>query len=83
MHKTLLLVSAAALVAMVVGASVTPMLGQLLAWALFTAYGMAFLVVMCGTCYYAWRDVFAHDGDGAAASGAPPQATAQHDRFEA
>ena len=78
-----LLVSVAALVVMVLGASVTPMLGHLLAWVLFTAYGMAFLVVMCGTCYYAWRDVFAQDGDGAAAGGATPQPPARQDRFEA
>lgn len=76
-----LLVSVAALVAMVVGASVAPWLGQLLAWALFTAYGMVFMVVMCGTCYYAWRDVFA--GDGADGSGAAPQPPARQDRFEA
>ncbi|BAV95834.1 hypothetical protein A7A76_10735 [Lysobacter enzymogenes] len=73
-----LMVSIAALVVAMLGAAVTPMLGHLLAWLLFAAYGTVFLVVMCGTCYYAWSDVFAEDGD-AAATPAP----AQHDRFEA
>lgn len=78
------LVSVAALAVAFLGAAVTPLLGQLLAWLLFAAYGMAFLVIMCGTCYYAWRDVFAEDGAngaGETASGAAPPAPT--DRFEA
>jgi len=73
-----LMVSIAALVVAMLGAAVTPMLGHLLAWLLFAAYGTAFLVVMCGTCYYAWSDVFAEDGDAAA-----PPAPSPQDRFEA
>lgn len=75
-----LLVSVAALVVAFLGAAVTPLLGHLLAWLLFAAYGMAFLVIMCGTCYYAWRDVFAEDGADETAGAAPPSPA---DRFEA
>lgn len=75
-----LLVSVAALVLALLGSAVAPMFGHLLAWLLFAAYGMVFLVVMCGTCYYAWSDVFAEDGDG---GGAAAQAPARQDRFEA
>lgn len=75
-----LVVSVAALLVMVLGAAVTPLLGQALAWLLFAAYGSVFLVILCGTCYYAWRDVFAEDeGE----RGAEAQAPAATDRFEA
>lgn len=68
-----LLVSAAALLLLSLGSALNPVLGQLLVTALFALYGMAVLVVMCGTCYFAWRDVFAHNDDApTAASNAPP-----------
>ncbi|MGH8079014.1 MAG: hypothetical protein ACREP7_00475 [Lysobacter sp.] len=50
------------------GSAVSPVLGQLLGLALVALYGMVFLVVMCGTCYFAWRDVFAHDESAPAAN---------------
>lgn len=65
-----LLVSVASLLLMQVGSLIAPVVGQLLGLALLAVYGTVFLVVMCGTCYFAWRDVFAQD-DGDAAAPAP------------
>ncbi|MGO1069847.1 hypothetical protein [Lysobacter sp. CA199] len=69
-----LLVSAAALLLMPLGAAISPVLGQLLVMVLFALYGMTVLVVMCGACYFAWRDVFAHNDDAPTAPStlAPP-----------
>ncbi|MGO4262924.1 hypothetical protein [Lysobacter sp. TAB13] len=74
-----LLVSVASLLLMQLGSLLAPTVGQLLVMALFAVYGTAFLVVMCGTCYFAWRDVFAQDEDAPTA----PAAAANPGHFEA
>lgn len=75
-----LLVSVASLLLIQAGSLIAPALGQFLGLALFAVYGMVFLVVMCGTCYFAWRDVFAQD-DGNTTAPSVPQPTPG--RFEA
>ncbi|ALN94095.1 MULTISPECIES: hypothetical protein [Lysobacter] len=74
-----LLVSVASLLLMQLGSLLAPTIGQLLVMALFAVYGTAFLVVMCGTCYFAWRDVFAQDED----APTTPAAAANPGHFEA
>jgi hypothetical protein len=74
-----LLVSVASLLLMQLGSIIDPTVGHLLVMALVAVYGTAFLVVMCGTCYFAWRDVFAQDED----APATPVATANPGHFEA
>jgi|GEM_PF-635010 len=64
------LISLVSLAAMQLGSLIHPAVGQLLVVAVVVAYGSAFLVVMCGTCYYAWRDVFT-DNDDAPAGNTP------------
>ena len=60
--------TAVSLAALKLGSLIHPTLVQLSLVAVLVAYGSAFLVVMCGTCYYAWRDVFTDNDDAPAAS---------------
>lgn len=70
------------LLAMRLGSIIHPTVGQLLVIMLCAIYGMVFLVVMCGTCYFAWRDVFAQDDDAPPVS-QTPASTANPGHFEA
>ncbi|MGN7917218.1 BPSS1780 family membrane protein [Lysobacter sp. 22409] len=52
------LASVIAIVLVQIGSLIHPVVGALLAASLYLAYGAVVVVVMVGTCYYAWRDVF-------------------------
>ncbi|MEI2453214.1 BPSS1780 family membrane protein [Lysobacter firmicutimachus] len=68
-----LIVALVAMVATQIGSLLHPAVGSLLAMVLLIAYGATVLVVLCGTCYFAWRDVFGHEADAAAAAASTPR----------